>query len=194
MGTGSPGISDSENTRAAQKISGYHSPVIAQSLQLESNSQETETRNIVSPTKNGHTPPSTESGKKEAQHAITRLTISSRFTGFEKTLEFLIVPQISVLVPNEPINSNLLSISSNSKSNLADPPSTLSNTNVNRDRITAVYLQHWSDQYFNISSERSHSPKIRIRLDNRKQHQQHFSNSTLPLYNPRRKPYKILEA
>ncbi|KAK1117196.1 hypothetical protein K0M31_016893 [Melipona bicolor] len=51
------------SARAAQKISGHHRPVIAQSLLLESDSQETETRNVVPPTKNGHAPPPTESGK-----------------------------------------------------------------------------------------------------------------------------------
>ena len=51
----------------------------------------------------------------------TILTISSRHTGYHRTLEFLIIPHISTLIPNEPINTNMLNIPPNIKSNLADP-------------------------------------------------------------------------
>ncbi|CAK9796165.1 hypothetical protein ANTPLA_LOCUS674 [Anthophora plagiata] len=49
----------------------------------------------------------------------TTLTISSLHSGLEKTLNFLIIPQISSLIPNETIDRKLLNIPRNLK--LADP-------------------------------------------------------------------------
>lgn len=50
---------------------------------------------------------------------MTIATISSRINNFEKTLTFLIVPEISQAVPDQPINRNLIAIPPNIQ--LADP-------------------------------------------------------------------------